>query len=114
MVGGDGGCWQSLDGRGQLDSRSIRFWWQGGKTMTAVIGDVEVKRGGSNAINYSLSSFIILWLGEASKSCEYFQEVPRKSPGSPQEVPRKSYLSCNLTCSNFSRQMNIYLFCMKI
>jgi hypothetical protein len=59
-VGGGGGQWRSLDGRGQLDSSSICFRWQGGKTTTAAVGDVEIKGGGSNAINYSLSSFIVL------------------------------------------------------
>ncbi len=45
----------------------------------------------SNAgVCFVLSSFILLYLGEASKSWEQFQDVARKSPGSPQEVPRKS------------------------
>jgi hypothetical protein len=52
VVGGGGGRWWSLDGRGQLDSSSVRFWWQGGKMTTAAVGDVEVKGWGSNAIFY--------------------------------------------------------------
>jgi hypothetical protein len=60
VVGGGGGRWQLSDGRGQLDSSSVHFWWQGGKTTTAAVGDVEVKGGGSNAINCSLSSYIVL------------------------------------------------------
>jgi hypothetical protein len=86
VVGGGGGRWRLLDGRGQLDSSSVCLRWQGGKKTMTAVGDVEVKGEGSNAINYSLSSFIILWLGKASKSCKYFQEVPRKSPRSTQEV----------------------------
>jgi hypothetical protein len=61
VVGGGGGRWRSSDGRGQLDSSSVRFQWQGRKTRTmAVVGDVEVKGGGGNANNYPLSSFIVL------------------------------------------------------
>jgi hypothetical protein len=51
VVSGGGGQWRSLDGRGQLDNSSIRFWWQGGKTTMAAVGDVKVKGEGSNAIN---------------------------------------------------------------
>jgi hypothetical protein len=38
---------------------------------------------------FVLGKFILLCLGKASESCKHFQEVPRKSPGSPLEVPRK-------------------------
>jgi hypothetical protein len=50
VVGSGGGRWRSSDGQGQLDSSSVCFWWQGGKTMMVAVGDVEVKGGGSNAI----------------------------------------------------------------
>jgi hypothetical protein len=51
VVGSSGGQWQSSDGWGQLDSSSVCFWWQGGKTTMVAVMDVEVKGGGSNAIN---------------------------------------------------------------
>jgi hypothetical protein len=41
----------------------------------------------SNAgVCFVFSSFILLYLCEARESCKNFQELPKKSPESPQEV----------------------------
>jgi hypothetical protein len=83
-----GGQWRmkavfAFDGRGG----GQKWWWP-----TEMVGDVNVM---SNAgVRFVISSFILLYLGKASESCKNFQEVPRKSPQefprSPQEVPWKS------------------------
>ena len=39
--------------------------------------------GGAMTVCFVFSSFILIYLGEASAICEHFQEVPRKSPGYP-------------------------------
>jgi hypothetical protein len=82
VVGGSGEQWQSLDGRGQLDSSSICFWWQGGKMTTAAVGDVKVK--GSNAIIYDTLSLALSYFSSAKLAKD--ASTSRKSPGSPQEV----------------------------
>jgi hypothetical protein len=75
----------------------------GTSTAAATGGDggAEMRGGGEGGGNAErrlyllLASFILLYLGKTSK----IWEVPRKSPGSPQEVPRKSCLNCYRTRS---------------
>ena len=74
----------------------------GTSTAAATGGDggAEMRgsgKGGGNAerrLYLLVASFILLYLGKTSK----IWEVPRKLPGSTQEVPRKSCLNCYRTC----------------
>jgi hypothetical protein len=52
VVGGGGGGWWSSDGRGQLDSSSVHFRWQGGRQRRWQSGMSRSTEGGAMRLSW--------------------------------------------------------------